>query len=137
MATRRTLKVARVIKEVVSRVLMFELGDPRMGFVTVTEVDVADDMRNAMVRISVLAEPKKAELCLKAVEHARSHLQCEVAGALTTKTVPRLSFQLDDSVKKSVEISRLIQQAVDEDEIRRRETGREDQSQGEPEEQSE
>ncbi|MBN2582606.1 MAG: 30S ribosome-binding factor RbfA [Planctomycetes bacterium] len=137
MATRRTLKVARVIKEVVSRVLMFELGDPRVGFVTVTDVDVSDDMRNATVRISVMGEPKKAELCLKAVDHARSHIQHEVASNLTTKTVPRLTFQLDDTVKKSVEISRLIHLAIDEDTARQQETGRLDDSQGDPEEQAE
>lgn len=137
MSTRRTLKVARVIKEVVSRVLMFELGDPRMGFVTVTDVDVSADMHNATVRISVMGDEKKAELCLRAVDHARSLLQREVASSLTTKTAPRLSFQLDDSVKKSVEISRLIQQAVSEDRARQEETGRSSEPQGDPEEQAE
>jgi len=116
MASRRTLRVARMIKEIVSRVLMFELADPRMGFVTVTEVDVAPDMKRATVKISVMGDEKHGTLCLRAVHHARPRLQREVAENLSMKVVPRLSFQLDETVKKSVEISRLISEAVSEDE---------------------
>lgn len=115
MVSRRSLRVARMIKEIVSRVMMFELADPRMGFVTVTEVDVAPNMKNAIVKISVLGDEKKGALCLRAVRHALPRLQRDVAGGLTMKVVPRLSFQLDETVKKSVEISRLISEAVSED----------------------
>lgn len=108
MATRRTQRVSRVIKEVVSRCLLYELTDPRMGFVTVTEVDVAPDMKRATVRVSVLGEAKGAELCLRAIEHARGRIQSEVAAELTMKVMPHLEFELDERVKKSIEISRLI-----------------------------
>jgi len=115
MASRRTLRVARMIKEIVSRVLIFELADPRMGFVTVTEVDVAPDMKKATVKISVMGDEKRGTLCLRAVRHALPRLQRDVAGGLSMKVVPRLSFELDETVKKSVEISRLISEAVSED----------------------
>jgi len=79
-----------------------------MGFVTVTEVDVSPDMKRATVKLSVLGDPTKADLCLKAVQHAQGRIQSEVFSALRMKVVPRLRFELDESVKKSVEISRLI-----------------------------
>lgn len=108
MATRRTERVSRVIKEVVSRAIICELADPRLGFVTVTEVDVAPDMKTAKVKVSVMGDARDGELCMKAIQHARGRLQSEVASNLTMKTVPHLTFELDGSVKKSVEISRLI-----------------------------
>ena len=135
MASRRTLRVARMIKEIVSRVLMFELADPRMGFVTVTEVDVAPDMKKATVKISIMGDEKKAALCLRAVQHALPRLQRDVAGGLSMKVVPRLSFELDETVKKSVEISRLISKAVSEDEARLEELGRDGETGGGQEEQ--
>jgi ribosome-binding factor A len=111
MATRRTNRVSRVIKEAVSRALMFELQDPRLGFITVTEVDVSPDMKKATVKLSVLGDPSKGDLCMKAVGHAQGRLQRRVAQTLTSKVVPHLEFELDESVKKSAEIARLINQA--------------------------
>jgi len=108
MATRRTLRVARQIQQLVSRAMIHDLADPRMGFVTVTEVDVAPDMKQATVRLSVMGDPKKAALCLKAVRHARGRMQKLVSSELAMKVVPRLEFELDERVKKSVEVARLI-----------------------------
>lgn len=108
MTGRRIHRVARVIKEVASRVLIYDLADPRLGFVTVTDVDVSPDMKNATVKLSVLGDEAAGVLCLRAVQHARGRIQKDVAAALTMKTVPHLEFELDESVKKSVEISRLI-----------------------------
>ena len=111
MSTRRTLRIAREIKEIVSRVIILELADPRLGFVTVTEVEVTPDLRTAQVKLSVLGDPADGKLCLKAIEHARGRIQSEVNASLMTKVVPRLTFVLDDRVKKSIEISRLINKA--------------------------
>jgi len=114
MASRRTLRVARAIREIASRVIIYELADPRVGFVTVTDVDVAPDLRTATIKLTVMGDENQSRLCLRAVQGARGRIQHEVADALRTKTVPRLEFQLDDSVKKSVELSRLINLAVSE-----------------------
>jgi ribosome-binding factor A len=108
MATRRTLRVARQIKQLVSRALIHDLADPRLGFITVTEVNVAPDMKQATVRLSVMGDQKKAALCLKAVRHARGRMQTLVSSELSMKVVPRLHFELDQQVKKSIEVARLI-----------------------------
>lgn len=111
MPTRRISRIGRVVKETVSHVLMFELADPRLGFITVTEVDVAPDMKTATVKVSVLGDEKQAALCMKAIGQAHGRLQKALGDALTTKSVPHLEFRLDESVKKSVEIARLINMA--------------------------
>jgi len=108
MSTRRTSRIARVIKEAVSRVLILELADPRLGFITVTEVDVAPDLKTAKVKLSVLGDAPQAKLCLKGIQQARGRIQRAVGDALTTKIVPHLEFVLDESVKKSAEIARLL-----------------------------
>jgi len=111
MASRRTRRVARSIREIVSRIVIYDLADPRLGFVTVTDVDVSPDMKRATVKLSVMGDATKADLCMKAVQRARGRIQREVSSALAMKVVPRVEFELDDSVKKSVEISRLINMA--------------------------
>ena len=112
MAGRRLLRVARVIREVASRIIIYELTDPRMGFVTVTEVEVSADLHNATVKLSVMGDEKQERLTMAAVQHASKKIQGELFSELQMKVVPRLRFELDERVKKSVEISRLIAKAA-------------------------
>jgi ribosome-binding factor A len=113
---RRGLRVASVVREVVSKALVTELNDPRLAFVTVTGVDITADLRFADVRISVLADPKAQKDCMRAIRHAHGHIQHEVAAALSVKFCPILRFHIDASVKRSVEISEIIRLAREEDE---------------------
>lgn len=117
--SRRVKRVASVIREVVSRALVTELNDPRMGMVTVTSVDVSADLRVADVRVSILGDAKAQDACMKAIEHARGHVQEQIAGAVDMKYCPRLRFHQDESVKKSVAVSALIAKARAEDEAAR------------------
>jgi ribosome-binding factor A len=116
---RRGRRVASLIREVVSRVLVTELSDPRMGLVTVTDVDVSADLRVADVRVSVLGEPKAQQACMEAIAHSRGHVQERVAEAVDMKYCPVLKFHLDESVKRSVAVSALIAKARAEDEAAR------------------
>ncbi len=111
--------MASLIREVVSRALVTELNDPRMGIVTVTSVDVSADLRLADVRVSVLGEAKAQQACMEAIEHSRGHIQEFVADAVDMKYCPVLRFHLDESVKKSVAVSALIAKARAEDEAAR------------------
>jgi ribosome-binding factor A len=116
---RRGLRVASVVREVVSKALVTELNDPRMAFVTVTGVDIAADLRFADVRISVLGKAKEQKECLRAIKHAQGRIQNEVAQALSVKFCPLLRFHVDTTVKQSVELSAIIRQAREEDEAAR------------------
>src|SRR4051794_34089395 len=112
MPSHRTLRIAEAIREVVSSAILFEVADPRVKSVTVLRVEVAADQRNATVHVSVMGTPGEQELALRGLNHAAGFLQSRVAARLQTRFTPILSFKRDESVKKSIEISRLIDTAM-------------------------
>ena len=113
MASRRQQKVARVIRESVSKTILLGLSDPRVkGLVSVTEVDVSPDMKNATVYLSILTpENRGQDTIFEALCHASAHFQHQLSGELTGKCCPQLQFKQDQKVKKTLETLRLIEQA--------------------------
>jgi ribosome-binding factor A len=116
MATRRQEKVARVVKEGVSDAIAHHLSDPRIeGFVSVTRVDMAADLRNADVYVSIFGKDEAAQnKTFAAITHAKSRIQSLVAGRLQSKFCPVLHFYRDEKFKKALETMKLIDQAVSE-----------------------
>jgi ribosome-binding factor A len=116
MATRRQEKVARVVKEGVSDAISHHLSDPRIeGFVSVTRVEMATDLRNADVYISIFGKDESAQnKTFAAIIHAKSRIQSLVAGRLQSKFCPVLHFYRDEKFKKALETMKLIDQAVSE-----------------------
>ena len=112
MSSHRNLRVAEAIREVVATAILFEAADPRIRSVTVLGVEVANDLRQATVKVSVLGTQTEQNLALRGLKHAAGYFQSLVAKRLQTRFTPILVFKLDDSVKKSVEISRLIDEAL-------------------------
>jgi ribosome-binding factor A len=115
MPSHRSLRMAEAIREVVSSAILFEVADPRVRAVTVLRVEVAGDLRNATIYVSVMGTPAEQEHALRGLKHAAGFLQAKVAARLQTRFTPILSFKKDDSVKKSIAISRLIDTAIAED----------------------
>jgi len=116
MATRRQAKVASVVKEAVSEAITHHLSDPRIeGFVSVTRVDMAPDLRNAEVYLSIFGQDESAQnKTFAAISHAKNRIQSFVAGRVQSKFCPVLHFHRDDHFKKTLETMRLIDQAVSE-----------------------
>jgi ribosome-binding factor A len=107
--------MAEAIREVVSSAILFEVADPRVSSVTVLRVEVAGDLRNATVYVSVMGTPADQDRAMAGLKSAGGFLQSRVAARLQTRFTPVLSFKKDDSVKKSIAISRLIDSALAED----------------------
>lgn len=114
MVTRRTAKASRAIKEVVSKAILFEINDPRVKDVTVLDVEVAPDMRSAKVYVSVMGSPKAQDLTLHGLNSARGFLQKRIGEEIDTRYTPILTFVKDDSVKKSIQAARILQQLAEE-----------------------
>jgi ribosome-binding factor A len=114
MPTRRQEKVARVVKEAVSDAIANHLNDPRIdGFVSVTKVDMAPDLRNADVYLSIFGKDDAAQnKTFTAISHAKSRIQSLVAGRLHSKFCPVLHLYRDEKFKKTLETLKLIDQAV-------------------------
>ena len=116
MATRRQEKIGRVVKEGVSDAISHHLSDPRIeGFVSVTRVEMATDLRNADVYVSIFGRDKSAQnKTFAAITHAKSRIQSLVAGRMQSKFCPVLHFYKDEKFKKTLETMKLINQAVSE-----------------------
>jgi ribosome-binding factor A len=116
MATRRQEKVARVVKEAVSDAITHHLNDPRIeGFVSVTRVDMAADLRNADVYISVFGKDQAGQdKTFTAITHAKSRIQSLLATRVQSKFCPVLHFYRDEKFKKTLETMKLIDQAAKE-----------------------
>ena len=112
MPSHRSLRMAQAIREVVSSAILFEVADPRVRSVTVLGAEVSSDMRHATVHVSIMGTESEQNLAMRGLQHASGFLQAKVAARLQTRFTPVLAFKRDDSVKKSFEITRLIDEAI-------------------------
>jgi ribosome-binding factor A len=112
MPSHRSLRMAQAIREVVSSAILFEVADPRVHAVTVLGVEVSNDMRLATVHVSIMGTESEQNLAMRGLQHATGFLQAKVAARLQTRFTPVLAFKRDDSVKKSFEITRLIDEVI-------------------------
>jgi ribosome-binding factor A len=115
MTSRRVQKAAQAIREVVSMAILTELRDPRVADVTVTFVEVSPDMRQAKVHVSVMGDDAKQKLCLHGLESSAGFLQTKIGKRIDTRYTPRLRFELDMGVKKSLAIAQLLNDVLPED----------------------
>ncbi len=115
MPSHRIPRIAEAIREVVSSSILFDVADPRVKGVTVLGVEVSPDMRSAQVAVSLMGSESEQSLAMKGLRHATGFLQAKVAARLQTRTTPVLSFKRDEGIKKSIEISKLIEQALESD----------------------
>ena len=112
MSTRRLLKAAEAVREVVSMAILTQVRDPRVQDVTVTRVEMDPDMRAATVHVSVMGSPAKEELALRGLASSAGFLQAQVAERIETRYTPRLKFKLDTGVKRSIEIARVLSEVL-------------------------
>ncbi|MBX7166698.1 MAG: 30S ribosome-binding factor RbfA [Pirellulales bacterium] len=112
MSSRRVLKVAEAIREVVGMAILTDLNDPRIQDVTVTSVEVAPDLRSAKVNVSVMGDTTKQELSLRGLQNAAGYLQSKLKNRIDTRYTPRLQFVLDQGVKRSIAMAKLLREVL-------------------------
>src|SRR5215813_1530959 len=112
MKAHRLARVAEVIREVASETILFELRDPRVKGVSVTRAEVSGDLQHAKVYVSIMGMPGEQQLCLHGLRHAAGFIQSKLASRLKTRFTPVIHFVLDQGVKRSIEVSRLINEAL-------------------------
>lgn len=109
MQGKRLDRVNQLIKEEISLLLQRELKDPRLGFVTVTDVEVSKDLRTARVYVSVLGTDEQWQASLAALESARGFIRNWLAPRLRTRAVPHLSFHPDRSMAHAARIQEVLE----------------------------
>lgn len=105
---KRNQKIAFEIKTVIAEAIIQEMRDPRIGFLTVTDVDLSPDLRNAVVYISVFGEDKDKKKALRALTYARGFFQTAIAQKLQLRFTPKISFALDPSAEEGAKIDAII-----------------------------
>ena len=111
MKSHRLARVSEAIREVAANAILFEIKDPRVKNVTVTRAEVSADLQHAKVFVSIMGTEKEQQLSMHGLKSAAGFVQTKVADRLTTRYVPHITFVLDEGVKKSIEIARLIREA--------------------------
>ena len=112
MKAHRLARVAEVVREVASETILFELRDPRVKGVTVTRAEVSGDLQHAKVFVSIMGSAQDQKLCMHGLRHAAGFVQSRLATRLQTRFTPVIRFVLDEGVKKSIEVTRLINEAL-------------------------
>jgi ribosome-binding factor A len=108
MQGKRLDRVNQLIKEEVSAVLQRELKDPRLGFVTVTEVETTKDLRQAKVYVSVLGGDEQWKTSMAALTSARGFIRNWLRQHLDLRVTPELNFHPDRSMEHAARIQALL-----------------------------
>lgn len=113
MASDRMRRVNEAIRQVIGDAVASDLKDPRVGFVTVTDVRTNADLSHARVYVSVLGEPEAREATMDGLDSAHGYLQGRIAGELHLKRTPTLEFAYDDTTDRAMRLDALIEQEIE------------------------
>jgi ribosome-binding factor A len=106
-------RVDESIRQVIGDALASDLKDPRVGFVTVTDVKTSADLSHARVYVSVLGEPAVREDTLVGLRSAHGYLQACIARELKLKRTPTLEFAYDDTTDRAMRVDALIEAEIE------------------------
>ena len=102
-------RVDEAMRAVLGEAIAKDLQDPRVGFITVTGVKTSPDLRYARVYVSVLGDDAARTESLAGLRSARGFLQGRVAAELRLKHTPAISFEFDESIRRGMRITRLLE----------------------------
>lgn len=108
MVKHRAVRLAQSIKEEFSRMLREDLKDPRLGFVTVTDVEVSEDLRYAKIFVSIFGQDQDVKNSMEVLNHATGYVRCELGKAIRIRHIPEVSFHYDQSIEHGDRISKLL-----------------------------
>jgi ribosome-binding factor A len=108
MASRRQRQVGELLHEEISRIIQHEIKDPRLGFVTVTGVDVSPDLRQARVYVTVLGDKVDIKNTLAGLTSGAGYFRHLLRQSLSLRHIPELNFKLDTSLEYGLHIDALL-----------------------------
>jgi ribosome-binding factor A len=108
--TTRQEKVEELLKVEISDIVQKEMRDPRLGFVTLTDVEVSPDLRHARVFVSVMGDEEQQEVSLKTLDRASGFIRGELGKRVRMRVLPEVEFRIDISIERAARIFELLQQ---------------------------
>ena len=112
MNKQRMHRIDHELQRELARLISVDLKDPRLGFVTVTRVEVTNDLRTAKVFVSIIGDRHAAAQSMLALEHARGYLRGELGHAISLRHTPELVFVEDRTTERAIALSKVLAQAV-------------------------
>jgi len=110
MPGRRPERLGEQIREEVSQIILGELSDPRIGFVTVTDVEVSSDLRNARIYVSILGSDDEVARSLGALRAASGFIRWHLGRALNLRHLPDLHFAHDKTARTATRIEEILKE---------------------------
>ena len=115
MSDKRVRRVSELLKQEISQIIRREVKDPRIGFVSITDVEVSGDLRHAKVFISVYGSDQEKDETMDGLKDAQGYIRRLVGERITTYHTPEIIFRYDDSIEHGVYMSKLIDEVREED----------------------
>ncbi len=126
MPSYRQARLAEFLRDEISAIIQRELRDPRVGFASVTRVEMSPDLRHARVYVSVYGTHEEQEAALRALQGAAGFIRRLIAPHLHTRHIPELHFKLDRSLEHAEQVARLLHQIRQEQQTDSARTDRDD-----------
>ena len=111
MSKMRMLRVQELIKETLGDILL-KIKDPRIGFVTITDVRVAPDLDSAHVYVSILGSREEQDNSIKGLESASGFIRHELGNKIRLRKIPRIIFEFDPGIERGIKMISLIDRVV-------------------------
>jgi ribosome-binding factor A len=106
--TARTDRIDQLLREEIGAILAKDVQDPRIGFVTVTDVETAPDLSTARVWVSVIGQPDERAKAIRALEHAMPFVRHELGGRIRIRRIPELLIREDESAQRGTRVLQLL-----------------------------
>jgi len=106
---KRSQRVGDLLREEIAEIIMNRVKDPRLGFITVTGVDITEDLKIAKVYISTLKAEEK-ETTLEILNSAKGFIRAELSKRVRMKFIPSLTFRIDESIEYGNKIEKLLKE---------------------------
>ncbi|MEZ9197164.1 30S ribosome-binding factor RbfA [Shewanella sp. 10N.286.54.B9] len=120
----RTRRIAQQLQQELAQVLQRDMKDPRIGFVTVNDVDVSRDLSYAKVYVTFFEEDEKlVQEKVEALDAAAGYIRSLVAGRMKLRVMPELRFIYDSSLVEGMRMSNLVSRVISDDEAKQQEHG--------------
>jgi ribosome-binding factor A len=110
MSIQRAQRAAGEIKKELSRIIHTEMKDPRLGFLSLTDVELSPDLRYAKVFVSIMGTEREQTLTMEILERAMGFLRSELGSRIRLRYTPELSFHLDNSIEQGAKIEKLLRE---------------------------
>lgn len=112
-STPRIARLRELLKKETSEILQRQMKDPRIGFVSVTDVELSADLRHAKIFVSILGDAVAKTRTMEGLESAQGFIRTELARRIRLRRIPEVLFKIDESIERGARVNRLLRQVQD------------------------